>query len=78
MCPLPPPKRACSAEQSSEKKAGRIVQPYLTESVYIVGFQKSIPAQIRQLVLDISHIEGYVDGCVRELTSAKRLYEPFL
>ncbi len=41
-------------------------------------FLKSIPLQIRQLVRYISHDKGYVDGFVRELTSAKRLQKPFV
>ena len=35
--------------------------------------QKSIPTQIRQLILYISNSEGYVDGFVGEWTCAKRL-----
>ena len=49
------------------------VRTYLTHSVFNVVLQKSISAQIRQLILYISNIEGYVDGSVRELASAKRL-----
>ena len=43
---------------------------YLTESVYKVGLQKSIPAHIRQLILDVSNNKGYVTGFVRGLTFA--------
>ena len=53
---------------------------FLTQSVYKVVLQKSIPAQIRQLILDyyyISNNKGYVDGFVGELTFAKRLYKQF-
>ena len=39
----------------------------------IVVLQKSIPTQIRQLVLYLSNSEKYVDGFVGKLTSAKRL-----
>ena len=39
--------------------------------------QKSIPAQTRQLILCISNDNGYVDGFVRVLTSAKRLSKNF-
>jgi len=45
---------------------------YLTESVYKVVLQKSIPEQIRQLILYISNNKGYVYGFVQELTFAKR------
>ena len=38
----------------------------LTESVYKVVLQKSIPAQILQLILYISDNTGHVDGLVRE------------
>ena len=51
---------------------------YLTESVDKVVSQKSIPAQIRQLSLYMSNNKGPVDGVVRELTFAKRLYKHFL
>ena len=34
--------------------------------------QKSIPAQIHQLIIHISNHEGFADGFVRELTSVKR------
>ena len=49
--------------------------PYLTESVYEVVLEKSIPTQIRQLVLYIRNDKGYVDGFVWELPFAKRLLE---
>ena len=45
---------------------------YLTESVYKLVLRKSIPAQIRQLILHISNNKGLVHGFVRELTFAKR------
>ena len=43
---------------------GSVVPPlsYLTASVYNVVLQKSIPAQIRQLILDVSNDKGWVDG----------------
>ena len=44
----------------------------LTSSVLRDISQKSIPTQIRQLILYISNIEGQVDGFVGVLTSAKR------
>ena len=40
-----------------------------------VVLQKSIPAQIRQLIFHISDDKGQVDGFVRELTFAKQLYK---
>ena len=45
-----------------------LVHPYLTESVYKVALQKSIPPQIRQLILRYCQYREQVDGCVRELT----------
>ena len=46
---------------------------YLTQSVFKDDLQKSIPTQLRQLILYISNRKGYVDGFVGELTSATRL-----
>jgi len=43
-----------------------------------VVLQKSNPAQILQLILDISNNKGQVDGFVRELTFAKRLHKHLL
>ena len=40
--------------------------------------QKSIPAQIRQLILYMSNKKGQVDGFVRASTFAKQLYKHFL
>ena len=40
--------------------------------------QKSIPVQIRQLILYIGNNKGYVAGFVRELTFAKRHYKRFM
>ena len=46
----------------------------LTESVYNVVLQKSIPAHIRQLInLIISNNRGYFDRFMGELTVGKRL-----
>ena len=42
--------------------------PYLTNSVYEVVLQESIPAQIRQRVPYVSKTEEQEDGFVRELT----------
>ena len=44
-----------------------------TEDVFKVILQKSIPTQIRQLILYICNSEGKVDGLVGELTSAQQL-----
>ena len=57
---------------------GASLQTYLTESAHKVVLQKSIPAQIRQLILYIYDDEGQVDGFVREPTFAKQLYKFFL
>ena len=43
-------------------------QSRLTESVFEVVLQKSIPAQIRQLILFDINDKGYADGFVGELT----------
>ena len=51
---------------------------YLTKSLSQVVLQKSIPTQIRQLLLYISNDEGLIDGFVRELTFAKRRCKHFL
>jgi len=41
---------------------------------YEVILQKSMPAQIRQLVIYVSNNKGYVGAIVRELTCANQLY----
>ena len=46
---------------------------YLTQSVFKVVLQKSIPTQMRQLTLYTGNSGGYVDGFVGKLNSAKRL-----
>ena len=46
----------------------------LTQSVYKVALQKSIPTRIRLLVLYIGNSKGSVDEFVSELTFAKRLF----
>jgi hypothetical protein len=51
---------------------------YLTESAYKVALQKSIPAHIRQLILYYHQNEEKVNGFVRGLAFAKRLYIHFL
>ena len=43
-----------------------------------VVLRKSIPTQIPQLILRIGNGNGYVDGFVGELTSAKRLLTHFV
>ena len=53
-------------------------QAYLIESVYKVVLQESIPERIRRPILHKSNNNGWVDGFVRELTLAKRLYKHFL
>ena len=50
----------------------------LTDSVYKVVWQKSIPPQIRQLFLHINGNQEKVDGFVREMAFAKRLYQQLL
>ena len=49
--------------------------PYLTESDDKVVLQKSIPAQIRQLILHHRLYKESVVEFVQELTLAKRLYK---
>ena len=51
---------------------------YLTQSVFKVVSQMSIPRQIRQLILYISNSKESVDESVEELTSAKRLPKRFM
>ena len=48
-----------------------VCRSYLTQSVYKVVLQKSIPTEIRQLDLYISNDNEHIDGFVRELTFAK-------
>ena len=62
---------------SGHRLLGCGVHFYLTESVYKVAFQESIPPQIRQLILHCCQKEQF-DGFVRELTSEKRLHKHFL
>jgi hypothetical protein len=54
------------------------VRIYLTHNVFTAVFKKSIPAKIRQFILYISKYESQVDGFVRELTFAKRIYTRFM
>ena len=66
-------------QEPGETDRGRLGQrSYLIESFYKVVSQKSIPAQIRQLVLYTSRNKGYVHGFVRELTFAKRPFKHLL
>ena len=53
------------------------IRVFLAESAHKVVFQKSMSAQIRQLVLYHSNDKGYVDEFARELTFGKRLHEHF-
>ena len=46
---------------------------FISQQVFAVILQN--PPQIRQLILHYHEYEEYVDRFVRELTSAKRLYE---
>ena len=57
---------------------GHWLLTYLTQSVFKVVLHESIPTQIRQLILYIINSQGYVDGFVGELTSAKRLSKHFV
>ena len=50
----------------------------LTESAHKVVVKKSIPTQIRQLILYISNDKDSVDGFVRESIFAKRRYKHFM
>ena len=67
---------AFMAGAQSESVQGQ--HSYLTERVHKVVWQKSISAQIRQLILYINDAKGKVDGFVRELTFDKQLYKHFL
>jgi len=55
----------------SQTEAGAAV--LISHNFFQVVLQKSIHTQIRQLIVHISNSEGFVDGCLGELTSAKRL-----
>ena len=55
-----------------------IVQVYLTQSGDKVVWQKSVPTQIRQLILCISTSKAQVDVFKGELTHAKRTYKNFV
>ena len=56
----------------TQNNAGRLMaeQSYLTQSVLEIVLQRSISLQTGQLILDISHGEGKVEGIVGGLTSA--------
>ena len=56
----------------------RAPQFHLKQGVHKVVLPKSIPAQIRQLILCISSHKGQVDRFVRDLTFATRLHKHFL
>ena len=47
-------------------------EAYLTQSVFEVVSQKSIPTKIRQCILFMSNSKGQVDAVAGELTCAKR------
>ena len=64
--------RSASQASSSRRSRGQV---YPFESVCKVSLQKSIPAQICQLILYVIDDTRQVDGFVRELTFAKRLYD---
>jgi hypothetical protein len=51
---------------------------FISQKVSLKLLKKSIPAQIRQVILYISDNKGQVDGFVRKLTFAKRLHTHFL
>ena len=51
---------------------------YPREGVYKVALQKSIPPQIRQLIVFYYKDKEFVDRFVRELTCAKWLVKFFL
>ena len=64
-------------EEKHARQLALCQHSYLAEIVYKVVLQKSIPAQIRQLILYIGHNTGYVDGFARELAFAKRPFKHF-
>ena len=53
--------------------SGRTSRFHITQSALEAVLKKSIPTQIRQLILYISNSKGQVDRFVGELASAKRL-----
>ena len=67
------PQPQTSTPKSQTTKTLHPERPYLTHSVSKAVFEKSIPAQIRVLILCASNSEGKVDEFMGELTCAKRL-----
>ena len=57
---------------------GKDRRTFPAQIVFEVALQKSIPTQIRQLILDMSNGDGKVDGFVWELTPAKRFQKHFV
>jgi len=57
------------------KSRRKLVQSklYLTEGVFQIVLERSVPTQIRQLIIHISNSKGSVDEFLGVLTSAKRL-----
>ena len=64
--------------QHAAAGGSRHFRTYLTESIYKVVLQKSIAAQIRQLIVYHYQHEEQVDEFVLELTRAKRLHDHFV
>jgi len=69
-----PPSTTLSALAPPERPRAAPHRPYLTEKVFKVILQKSIPSQFRQIIFYISNSKGYVKKIVRKLTFSKRLY----
>ena len=68
-----PTSSAPDASRSSPLHLG--LEFSFTQSDYKLILQKSVPAQIRQRVIDIDNNKGEVGGFVRELTFAERPYK---
>ena len=65
---------AAAIRRAGERRSrvpGRSLHDLLSQKVFL---QKSIPAQIRQLILYASHNKGQVDKFVPELTFPERLH----
>ena len=66
-----------SCGKGTEPCAQRGCHSHLRESVLELVLLTSTPTKIRQLMHHTSNSKEYVDGCVWELTSAKRILKHF-
>jgi len=64
-------------KDSGLERPERHLHYYITQSIFKIVLQKSLPTQIRHLILYTSNSTGYVDGFVGDLTSAKQFKNTF-